>query len=305
MKTKMKRLILILAALLPLGAYAETVIPVKPDTVIHADRRRIEIKEDGDRVKVRVYEQDRDGEFEEDEKIFEGHYVNGQSYERRKYIRAVCIPVPTWDKDFSPHWAGFGMGFANFADGKLNINDIDGVSLRSGKSLEYNLNFLETSVPFSRSGFAFVTGAGIRWSRYRIDTNSYFQEVDGVTSLQPVPDGIFLKKSKLNITSLTIPLLLEWQKRKHKKTRFFLSAGVVGVIKTCSSSKVVYINEAGKKEKHKMDTGMNIRPVTMDILLQAGFRGIGIYAKYSPVGLFESGRGPLVHPVSLGLHLHM
>ena len=305
METKMKSLILILAILLPLGGYAETVIPLNPDTVIHADKRRIEIKEDGDRVKVRVYEQDADGEFEEDEKIFEGHYVNGQSYERRKYIRALCIPVPTWDKHFSPHWAGFGMGFANFADGKLNINDIDGVSLRSGKSLEYNLNVLETSVPFSRYGFAFVTGAGIRWSRYRIDTNSYFREVDGITSLQPAPDGIFLKKSKLNITSLTIPLLLEWQKRKHKKTRFFLSAGVVGVIKTCSSSKVMYYNEFGKKEKHKMDTGMNIRPVTMDILLQAGFRGIGIYAKYSPVGLFESGRGPLVHPVSLGLHLHM
>lgn len=305
MKTNMKRLILILAVLLPFGASAETVTLQKQDTVIHSNNRRIEVKEDGDRIKVKVYEQDSNDEFEESEKIFEGHYVNGQSYERRKYIRAVCIPVPTWNKDFSPHWAGFGMGFANFADGKLNINDIDGVSLRSGKSLEYNLNFLETCVPISRYGFAFVTGAGIRWSRYRIDTNSYFQEVDGITSLQPAPEGIFLTKSKLNITSLTIPLLLEWQKKKHKKTKFFISAGIVGVIKTCSSSKIVYFNEFGKKEKQKMDAGMNIRPVTMDILLQAGFRGIGIYAKYSPVGLFESGRGPLVHPVSLGLHLHM
>lgn len=144
----------------------------------------------------------------------------------------------------------------------------------------------------------------MRWSRYRIDSNEYFKEIDGVTALRPAPEGVTLKASKLNITSLTIPLLLEWQPKK-RSSEFFLSAGVVGVIKTCSSSKIVYNDASGKKHKEKMDSGMNIRPVTMDFLFQAGWDWIGLYAKYSPIDLFENGKGPKVHPVSIGLQLHL
>ena len=274
----MKRILLVLMACFPvIGLMAAEVEPLAGDTIITLERKRIEVKDNGDRMKVRVYEVDEDGDSVDDELIFEGHYRDGQSYERRKHVKSINIPVPTWDKDFNPHWAGFGMGFANFADGSLHVNDVDGVSLRSGNSLEYNLNVLEKAFPFSRYRWAVVIGAGMRWSRYRIDTN---------------------------ITSLTIPLLLEWQPKK-RSSEFFLSAGVVGVIKTCSSSKIVYNDASGKKHKEKMDSGMNIRPVTMDFLFQAGWDWIGLYAKYSPIDLFENGKGPKVHPVSIGLQLHL
>ena len=302
---KMKRILLVLMACFPvIGLMAAEVEPLAGDTIITLERKRIEVKDNGDRMKVRVYEVDEDGDSVDDELIFEGHYRDGQSYERRKHVKSINIPVPTWDKDFNPHWAGFGMGFANFADGSLHVNDVDGVSLRSGNSLEYNLNVLEKAFPFSRYRWAVVIGAGMRWSRYRIDTNEYFKEIDGVTALRPAPEGVTLKASKLNITSLTIPLLLEWQPKK-RSSEFFLSAGVVGVIKTCSSSKIVYNDASGKKHKEKMDSGMNIRPVTMDFLFQAGWDWIGLYAKYSPIDLFENGKGPKVHPVSIGLQLHL
>lgn len=275
------------------------------DTLFILDGKRIEVKDNGDRMKVKVYEQTETGDSIDSELVFEGHYRHGQNYERRKHVKSLRIPVPTWDKDFDPHWAGFGMGFANFADRDLHVNDIDGVSLRGGNSLEYNLNVLEKAFPFSRYNWAIVTGAGMRWSRYRIDSNQYFQEIDGITSLHPVADGITLKASKLNITSITIPVLLEWQKRYRRKTQFFVSAGVVGVIKTCSSSKIVYKDLNGKKHKEKIDGGMNLRPVTVDFLVQAGFNWIGLYAKYSPVGLFQTQKGPLVHPVSIGLQIHL
>lgn len=295
----MKRFLLTMAAWLPLmGLLAAEVGPMPADTVIMLEKKRVEIKENGDRMKVRVYELDENGEAVDDEMVFEGHYRDGQSYERRKHMKMLNIPVPTWDRDFSAHWAGFGMGFNSFTG--------DDISLRKGKSLEYNLNFMEFSLPFSRYNWAVVTGAGLRWNRYRLDENAHFQEVDGVTRLVPAADGIVYKKSKLNITSLTIPVLLEWQtpKKKHKP-RFFISGGVVGVIKTTSSSKVVYEDERGESKKQKMDGGMNLRPVTMDVLFQAGVGCIGVYFKYSPVGMFEKDKGPSLHPVSFGLQLHI
>ena len=302
----MKNVLLFLATCFPLAAVATTgVQPAATDTVIVVENKRIEVKDNGDRMKVKVYELTEEGDSIDSDMVFEGHYRDGQNYERRKHIRSLNIPVPTWDKDFSAHWAGFGMGFCNFADGSLHVNDVDGVSLRGGKSLEYNLNFMEWSFPFSRYNWAVVTGAGMRWNRYRLDTNNYFKEVDGVTVLQPAPEGITYKASKLNTTSLTIPLLLEWQKRRHHKTSYFFSAGVVGVVKTMSSSKVVYTDDRGKTRKEKMDGGMNLRLVSMDIMLQAGLDWIGIYARYSPVSAFKHNKGPELYPVSIGLHLHL
>lgn len=303
----MKRIVGLLIAWLPFaGIGATEVEPLSSDTLIQLENKYIEVKESGDKLKVKVYEWNEEGDSVASDLIFEGHYRDGKSYERRKHVKSLRIPLPTWNKSMDPHWAGFGMGFANFA-GDGGINDVDGVSLRSGNSLEYNLNFLEFSYPFSRYRWALVTGAGIRWSRYRLDNNAYFKEENGVTSLIPAPAGITYKTSKLNITSLTIPILLEWQSPKHKRTspRFFISGGVVGVIKTASSSRVMYYDANGKKQKEKMDTGMNLRPVTMDFLVQAGVGCIGFYGKYSPVGLFEKDKGPKLHPVSIGLFLHL
>lgn len=295
----MKRFLLIVAACLPLmGLMAAGVNLMPADTVIRLDKKRIEVKDNGDRMKVRVYETDSEGDEVDDELVFEGHYRDGQSYERRKHIRTINIPVPTWDRDFSAHWAGFGMGFNSFTG--------DDLPLRKGNSLEYNVNFMEFSLPFSRYNWAVVTGAGIRWNRYRLDTDAYLMEVDGVTQLVPVSEDMNFKKSKLNTTSITIPVLLEWQTRKVRhRPRFFISGGVVGVVKTMSSSKVTYLNDRGKSKTEKMDGGMNLRPVSMDLLFQAGVGCMGLYFKYSPIESFESGKGPKVNPISFGLHLHI
>lgn len=295
----MKRFLLIVLACLPfMGLLAAEVGPMPVDTTIRLDKKSIEVKDNGDRLKVRVYETDTDGTETDDELVFEGHYRDGQSYERRKHIRTINIPVPTWDRDFSAHWAGFGMGFNSFTG--------DDLPLRKGNSLEYNLNFMEFSLPFSRYNWAIVTGAGIRWNRYRLDTDAYLMEVDGVTQLVPVTDDMDFKKSKLNTTSITIPVLLEWQTRKVRhRPRFFISGGVVGVVKTMSSSKVTYLNNKGKSKTEKMDGGMNLRPVTMDLLLQAGVGCMGLYFKYSPIESFESDKGPKVNPLSFGIQIHI
>lgn len=291
----------LLCLLLSVATYAQTVVT---DTTLYIDNKRIDILDDGERTKVKVYEKEGNEAYTSSDLVFEGHYRGGKSHERR-HINAIHIPLPAWNKHFSSHWAGLGLGFANFADGSLHINDIDGVSLRSENSFEVNFNFLEKGFIISRQGWAIVTGVGMRWNRYRVDTNHHFQEIDGITQLVPAPEGIQYSKSRLNTTSLTVPILLEWQQRNRRgNSGLFVSAGVVGVLKTISSSKIEF-RDNGKKRKDKMDRGMNIRPVTMDFLVQAGYKRIGLYAKYSPLTLFSGDKGPKVHPVSLGVHFHL
>jgi hypothetical protein len=266
------------------------------DTTLVIDNRRIVIEDDGDRLKVKVFEDNRESQL-----VFEGHYRDGRNYERRE--RALYLPLPFWRRSFDPHWAGFGVGFAAVTNGLSmgQMNEIGNGRLITDASLEYNFNFYEKAIRLDKAGnWAVVSGFGMRWTRYRVDGAYYFLNADGYTSLHPVPEGIDFVRSRLNITSLTIPVLLEWQNRRN----MFFSAGMVGSIKTMSSSKVTSGNNRGKKETEVMDKGMNLFPVRMEFVVQAGFDWIGAYARYSPMGLFESGKGPKVHPVAIGLQLY-
>ncbi|MDR2118759.1 MAG: PorT family protein [Tannerellaceae bacterium] len=288
-----------------LGTLAAGAAPT--DTVVVVDGKRIELTESDERIKVKVFDADADGDTVESRLLFEGHYGNGRRYERRSHFRSVNVPIPSWNRrGFNPHWAGFGMAFVSFSDGQLSrINDVGGLSLRSGSSLEYTFNIWEEHYLLSsKSSWAVVTGMGMTWSRYRIEGNHYLAETDGVTSLHPAPQGTAYSSSRLNITSITIPILLEWQNRRKGSVPLFFSAGVVGSVKTASSSRVTYRDGSGKNKNVKMDGGMNLRPVTVHILLQAGLNHLGLYAKYSPMQLFEGGKGPEVYPVALGLMFH-
>jgi uncharacterized protein YlzI (FlbEa/FlbD family) len=300
----MKKILWIVGILIPLGLWARGVETVAPDTTLYVEGKKIVVKDSDDRLKVRVYDISSDDGLYEDELVFEGHYKDGRSYEKRKYSKAITIPLPTWNHDFDPHWAGIGLGFANVADESFHVNDIDGVFLRSEKSWELNINFFEKDFRLShRYGWGLVTGMGIRWDRYRLDGDLHFQRVDGQTVLFPAPSGLKYTKSRMGITSLTVPLLLEWQHGRRWDSDFFISVGVVGVIKTASSSRIKYRDENGGKGKNKVDEGLYLRPVSMDLLFQMGYDWIGVYLKYSPFEMFENNKGPAIHPVSLGIHL--
>ena len=272
--------------------------------IFEAGNKRILVKENEQkqRTEVQVYEKNNDRDSTFYEQIFEGHYRDGKSSEQRKYL-AVEIPNPRWkSRRFYAHWGGIGFGFANFAE----EGDYSNIPIRSSISSEFNLNLYEKTIPLSnRYKWGIVTGFGLRWTRYHVKGNYHFEEIDDYTELVKAPEGIRYKNSKLGITSINIPFLLEWQT---PGGHFFLSAGVVGSVKTWSYSWIEFYDETNdrhkKKQKEKVDRGMTLRPVTMDLLAQVGTRNIGFYARYSPISIFEKNKGPELHPLSFGMMLH-
>ena len=80
----MKRLFLLIAVCLPvIGLKATDVEPMPTDTVIRLGNKCIVVKDNGERMKVNVYELTEAGDSIDKEMVFEGHYRGGQSYERR------------------------------------------------------------------------------------------------------------------------------------------------------------------------------------------------------------------------------
>ena len=279
-------------ATLAAGAFAQ-------DTLA-AGNKRILVTEENNRTKVQVYRVEPDGREHEQKLVFEGHYGPNLSYERRERDGYLHIPIPFRRRSFNPHWDGFSMGFANLSRPNLEgLADMaDGVELVADESLEYNLQLFEKGVPLGRqSNFLIVFGAGMRWSRYVQSGNLVFMNVDGRTELFPTEREAVT--SRLNLTSIVIPIILECQNRG-----FFFSAGIEGVFKTASSAKLTYRNDRGKKRTEIMEKRLNLRPVSFDILLQTGFNHFGIYARYSPISIFNTGKGPDVYPVAVGAQWH-
>ena len=292
-------------------AFALSVFANPSDTIIVLENREIQVIEEDDRLRIRVFNLVEEGDTIARRMVFEGQYRDGRTLERTHLHREVSLTVPVtrpawfWSNNFNPSWAGFGVGFNSFIDNNQNLNYIDGASLNIGRSIEWTLNFYERGFPITRN-LGFVTGLGMRWNRYHLSSQRFFDTENGVTSLFPVEDGRVLTRTRLGVNSFTLPLLFEWQTQQgFRNSGFFVSAGVVGALNYRSASKIRFVDSRGNTQRETIARDLYVRPFTYNFLLQAGFaNSFGLYLRYSPMELFQNGKGPSVQPVSMGIMLH-
>ena len=284
---------------------AEGMVPV--DTTFQFNQKYIEIKEDSAQIKVKVFVKNEVNDTVQYKQLYEGIYSDEKTYEKWTVQEVIGFDIPfirNKKKQHSlrmePHWNGVGLGFANIADRSLNMTNVDGVTVDAGSSHEWFINIGEKIVPVYRNKIGITTGIGMSWLNLRLDNNTRLIDVDGVTGVYPAPENVQL--SRLMITRINVPLLLEWQPAK----KAFVSAGVVGGVKTFSSFLVKYreVTGTGNRTVKEKDRGLNTTPLYLDYMVQAGYDSFSIYAKYSPFSIFQTNKGPDVRAVSLGFILH-
>ena len=287
------------------------------DTTFQFNRKYIEIKEDSAQIKVKVFEKNEANDTVQYKQLYEGIFSDEKSYEKWTVQEAVGFDIPfikpfsrqkkERSKQMTAHWDGLGLGFANIADRSLNMTNVNGVSIDAGSSREWFLNIGEKILPVYRKNIGITTGIGISWLNLRLDNNTRLVDTNGVTGVYPAPENIQYSLSRLMITRINVPLLLEWQPTIQGKNKAFLSAGIVGGVKTFSSFLVKYKDrtDTGKRVSiENKDRGLNTTPLYLDYIVQAGYDCVGIYAKYSPFGIFQENKGPDVRAVSLGFILY-
>jgi len=204
---------------------------------------------------------------------------------------------------FKPHWAGLEVGINNYVNNNMSLslaNSMSFMDLNTGRSWNFNINFLDYGFGLCTDKIGLVTGLGLEWNNYHFDDNNNIQKVDGVIEslLLPYPD---IKKNKLQTTYLRAPLLLEFQIPAGEK-RIYLSAGPVIGVKLGSNTKIVY-KENGDEQKIKDKDDYNISPIRYGFTARAGYRSLRIFANYYITPLFETGKGPELYPFSIGLTL--
>ncbi len=209
-----------------------------------------------------------------------------------------------WRSGFNPHWAGleFGMNMFHQSDYSL-YNSLeakvpnDFMELHYGKSITVNLNIMEWAFSNEAKNFGLVTGLGFSFMDFTFDQPVTIEKRDGDGLLIPVglnPEG--LKKSKLNVTYITAPLMLEIRTPLSMgNSRLSLLAGVIGGVNIGSHTKYKY-----KNDKEKSRSNFNLNQFKYDLTGRIGFGDFCVFVNYGMTPLFLENRGPELHPVTFG-----
>jgi hypothetical protein len=189
---------------------------------------------------------------------------------------------------FKGHWAGLEVGFNNYVTSNNTLAlpaDINYMSLNSGMSYNFNLNFCQLSFGFTRH-IGIITGLGINWNNYRFDGNFNIRKNTNGTIDSLSPTAV-LKRSKLATLYMTLPVMLEFQiPFDHRHLN--VAAGVIGAIKLESHTRMIYEN--GTDIKKYDDYGLNL--LRYGATARIGYQNFHIYGTYYTTPLFQKGKGP-------------
>jgi hypothetical protein len=176
------------------------------------------------------------------------------------------------------------------------------MDLNTGKSWCWNLNVVDFGVGFGTDYIGLATGLGFNFMNYNFNgQNSIMKDPDtGETVAYIPPYAGYITKSKMNITYMTAPLMVEFQIPTQGRGRIYISGGVLGSVKLWSNTKVKY-TEAGDKSKEKNKSDFNLSPIRWGFTARVGYRNFGVYANYYMTSLFKPTMGPELYPFDLGL----
>nr|MBP7170021.1 PorT family protein [Bacteroidales bacterium] len=200
-------------------------------------------------------------------------------------------------KKFKGHWSGFELGINGFMDKNQSMTqtgDIAWMDLKQARSWNTNINFTQYSIGFGTDKAGLVTGLGLEFNDYHFSNPITLKVENGVTVVDSsyIQAGYKVEKTKITMSHLTLPLLLEFQipMGEKRKDRIYISAGVIGGVRLGSHTKVVYDDGSRHKDKNRGD--FNIATLRYGLTARMGYKGIRLFANYYPVQLFEKGKGP-------------
>ena len=198
---------------------------------------------------------------------------------------------------FEGHWEGLELGFNGFDQADYSAYAAkDFMSLNQGKSTEIDLNFYELNIGLAKSYVGLVSGMGLSFNNYRFENPFTIEK--SLTRTEAVPlvyDN--LSKSKLAVSYLNIPVLLEFQiPVNNNEGRLYINAGIIGGVKIGSHTKVKYGDT-----KDKDHSGFNLNAFKYEATARIGYKDIGLFAKYSLTPLFQDDKGPVLTPFTIGI----
>ncbi len=233
-------------------------------------------------------------------------------------------------RKFNGHWAGFELGVNGYLTKDFNMKfrpEDEYMDMDMGKGFQVNMNFYEQNIALSKNQeWGMLTGIGLQWNNYRFRRPTTLNP-DSAYLIGYIDEGISVRKSKLAIAYLQIPLLFEWQNQTlRKRNSFHVSLGVILGVRLWSWQKKYY-NEHNKtytltqydpntsqyedvwyrtspnySKTHTYDD-FHLQPFKADASLRIGWGFINLFATYNMITMFRKDKGPELNQFSAGITL--
>ncbi len=209
---------------------------------------------------------------------------------------------------FRDTWTGLEIGVNGYLSPDQTIElqpEASRMELQYNRSIAVNLNLWQQNLELIRGRAAIVTGLGFGWNNYRFADKQMVlvkgeQQIEFATQMIQTID-----KSKLTVSYLNVPLMLEIQTRSRHtwSNRLHLSGGINTGIRLGSHTKQVSAKIDGNKDKVKEHSDFYLNPFRFDATARLGWGPVNLFASYALNPLFRDGKGPELTPFTVGIRV--
>lgn len=159
------------------------------------------------------------------------------------------------------------------------------------KAVQLAINLMTMNVPFNpKRTLGFTLGFGFNTENYTFANNVTIKYEHGDFNIVELDASV--KKSKLAISYIHIPMLFDWNIRKG----FFISAGAS--LDILMGGKLSY-----KKPKVVAKSEIPLNPLQVGVTARIGWRRLYAYVNYSPLNMYKSYSGINANRMSAGMGL--
>ena len=159
------------------------------------------------------------------------------------------------------------------------------------KAVQFTINLLTMNVPFNpKRTLGFTLGFGFNTENYTFANNVTIKYEHGDFNIVELDASV--KKSKLAISYIHIPMLFDWNIRNG----FFISAGAS--LDILMGGKLSY-----KKPKVVAKSEIPLNPLQVGVTARIGWRRLYAYVNYSPLNMYKSYSGINANRMSAGMGL--
>lgn len=291
---------LLLMLCLPVLAQQQTgKVPERATVEVQGDSVIVR-KGQGD-LRIRIYEEqcEEGKDAPQEVEIYEGIYLTRDEMGTNAFLEALpFIPKKKRRNSYEPHNSGLYIGFTRMTNHFMGFGRNNRFPQNLSSSWEFGFNFLSVYHNFKKNphwGLNIGTSWGYR--SFNIDGNVALVKENGQSVFSAGDENTRYERSRLRHFFFRIPITMEWQQRLSRNRLVFFNIGPEFEIRHGVKS---FSHPNGGKKK-RVGKDMYARPVSVNLLAQAGYGNLGFYLRYNTMSFFQKDKGPDVMPYSFGI----
>lgn len=202
------------------------------------------------------------------------------------------------------HYAGFDVYVSQFANemGDVTFGQNPYWEINQMKSFGFNYNMFDLKFPIAGKQLGITTGLGFGYHNYSLRNNYVLAHTaDTIFAIQ---DTTFnFKTNKLQVGTISIPLLLDYSFKENFEKSYFIAVGVIGTYNYGTKQSLTGTYANGDEFVNSTISAFNMNRWTLDATTRIGYGHFGMFISYQLNSMFKTGHTVAVYPFRIGFNV--